>query len=58
VDVQGRVVATLVDGIVPAGRHEAAWDGAAGGRAAGPGLYFVRLDACGRRAVRSLVLLR
>jgi hypothetical protein len=58
VDVQGRVVATLVDGIVPAGRHEAAWDGSAGGRAAGPGLYFVRLDACGRRAVRSFVLIR
>lgn len=49
-DLQGRVVATLLDGALPAGRHEARWDGAARS-----GLYFVRLEACGQRAVRSVI---
>jgi 1,4-alpha-glucan branching enzyme len=44
VDVTGRVVRTLVSGPLPAGRHAIAWDGAdARGRAAPPGLYFLRL---------------
>jgi hypothetical protein len=58
VDLQGRVVATLVDGVVPAGLHEARWDGTGPGGAARPGLYFVRLEAGGKQAVRSVILVR
>ena len=57
-DLQGRVVATLVDGIMPAGGHEAVWNGSTPGGAASSGLYFVRLETDGKRLVRSVVLVR
>jgi catechol 2,3-dioxygenase-like lactoylglutathione lyase family enzyme len=41
-DAAGREVALLVDGEVPAGRHEAHWNAAAA-----PGVYFARLDVPG-----------
>jgi hypothetical protein len=41
-DATGRVVATLADGEMPAGRHEALWTAPAS-----PGLYFARLEAPG-----------
>lgn len=45
-DVLGREVATLVDGVRPAGPATAAWDGTLyGGARAGSGVYFVRLVA-------------
>ena len=49
VDAAGRLVATLVDGDVAAGWHEAQWSA----RAA-PGVYFARLEAPGgaRRSAR------
>jgi hypothetical protein len=50
-DVQGRVVATLVDRVVPAGQHQATWTGAtARGRL--PGVYFPRIEGAGATAVR------
>ena len=56
-DVQGRRVAELADGIKPAGRHAARWDGrdTDGGELA-PGVYFVRLESEGRVATQKLVL--
>lgn len=43
-DVQGRLVRTLVDAVLPAGRRDVVWDGVDdAGRAAPSGVYFVRL---------------
>jgi hypothetical protein len=45
-DVMGRRIATLAQGVLPAGRHALQWDGRdANGAMAAPGLYFVRADA-------------
>ena len=59
VDVQGRVVATLVDGVQRPGRYQAAWngEGTRGGRAAA-GMYFVRYEAPGKTMVKRLALTR
>jgi hypothetical protein len=59
-DVQGRMVASLVDGVVPAGRNVARWDGrGTQGRGALPaGVYFVRLDFAGHREARKIVIAR
>jgi hypothetical protein len=57
-DLQGRVVATLADGTMSAGRHVVVWDGVTGGHTSSSGMYFVRLEANGRRFTRSLVLVR
>jgi hypothetical protein len=55
----GRLVRTLAAGSFPAGVHRLAWDGAgADGRAAPPGLYWVRLSAPGGTRVRAIVRLR
>ncbi len=54
VDVQGRTVATLADGVRPPGRYDVPWQ--AGRRPAG--VYFVRLEGGGRQFVRRLVLTR
>ncbi len=54
-DVQGREVATLAEGDFAAGRHQVRWEHAGG---AGPGLYFVRLQAAGRTLVRRTVVMR
>ena len=57
-DVTGHRVATLIDGVEPAGRREIAWDGRGtrGDRVA-PGVYLVELAAGPERRVRRLVLL-
>ena len=55
-DVQGRQVALLADGLLPAGRYERRWDSA--GRRAAPGVYFARLTADGRAWVQRLVVTR
>ncbi|PAP75964.1 malectin domain-containing carbohydrate-binding protein [Rubrivirga marina] len=54
VDVRGREVAVLVDGVVEAGRHEAVLDGS--GLAAG--VYLVRLEADGRVVTRQAAVVR
>ncbi len=53
-DAAGRRVAVLVDAVLPAGPHRVAWR--ASGRPSG--VYFARLRAGDRTAVRRLVLLR
>jgi len=55
VDLAGREVAVLADGVQSAGSHHANWDGAA---AAPAGVYFVRYQAEGRELTRRFVLLR
>ncbi len=53
-DIKGRLVATLVDGVRPAGRHDVEWN--ATGYASG--VYFYRLRAVGIDDTRRLVLLK
>jgi hypothetical protein len=58
-DVAGRRVATLVDGMLPSGDHEVAWDGTtAGGRRGAAGIYFYRLETAGHSETRKLVRLQ
>lgn len=59
VDPQGRVVRTLAEGSRPAGAQRLAWDGRRDdGTAAAPGLYFVRVQAAMKTAVKRVVLVR
>jgi hypothetical protein len=58
-DVQGRSVATVLDGALPAGRHTVRWDGRDGsGRSVSAGVYFARLDAEGRSWSRKVLRIR
>jgi hypothetical protein len=57
-DLQGREVAVLADGVLPAGDHTATWDGHTGRGTAPAGLYFVRLLAEGRALSQRLVRLQ
>jgi hypothetical protein len=54
VDLEGREVAVLADGVAPVGSHRVAWDRAAEAPA---GMYFVRYQAEGRVLVRRFALL-
>lgn len=57
-DLQGRVVATLQDGELPAGLHRAVWSSATSGAPARSGVYFIRLQSGGRTLQRTLVVAR
>jgi flagellar hook assembly protein FlgD len=58
-DVAGRVVATLVDGVVKPGRHETVWHGTNGaGEPVGSGVYFCTMEAPGFHSTRKLTLLK
>jgi hypothetical protein len=57
IDLQGREVALLADGVLPAGRHSRSWSDDAPHRAAA-GIYFVRLAADGRTWVQRIVRIR
>ncbi|MBE0567563.1 MAG: hypothetical protein IH621_16530 [Krumholzibacteria bacterium] len=58
-DVRGRLVRSLVDEVLPAGRHAAVWDGAdGGGRPAASGLYFCRLRADDYESVMKMTMIR
>jgi outer membrane protein assembly factor BamB len=58
-DVAGRLVRTLVDGDVAAGRHEVVWDGEDRfGSRSSAGVYFARARAGSESAVRQFVRLR
>jgi hypothetical protein len=54
-DLAGREVGRLADGVVPAGRHVAAWDGRVGGSPATSGIYFVRFETPAGTWVRRVV---
>lgn len=55
----GQLVATLVEGIRPAGTYQTTWDGRdAQGQAVGSGTYIVRLDAAGQQATRKMTLIQ
>ncbi len=53
-DVRGRHVATLAEGMQPAGKYEAVWNG----RAAQPGVYFAQLEHGGETRTKKIVLVR
>jgi len=58
-DLQGRLVRTLVAGELPAGRHEARWDGRdRAGRPVASGVYVARLAAGEERDLLKLTLAR
>lgn len=59
-DLRGRLVRTLAEGDLAAGRHEAVWDGTdQRGRALASGVYFARLrETGGAVATRKLMLVR
>jgi hypothetical protein len=59
VDVGGRVVASLHEGVIDAGEHVLGWDGRdAEGRAVASGVYFVWVDAGSHQLTRRVVLER
>lgn len=43
-DVAGREVVSLVDGVRSAGQHSAAWDTRRSGKRVSPGIYFARFE--------------
>jgi hypothetical protein len=61
-DVRGRLVRTLVDagaGVLKPGIHNVTWDGTdEQGRRVATGVYFSKLEGCGRTAKSKLVLVR
>jgi hypothetical protein len=59
VDVAGRHVRTIVDGVLDAGPQERSWDGRDdAGTSVGSGVYFARLQSGAHRASFPLVLVR
>jgi hypothetical protein len=58
-DVRGRILATLVDGALPAGRHELLWDGRGVlGVGSSSGVHFVRLETARGVEKHKLILLK
>ena len=58
-DLKGRLVRTLVDGDLPAGRHQVAWDGKdQRGKASASGVYFTKLRSGGTDHIRKMTLVR
>ena len=58
-DVTGRRVKTLANGVLAAGPHDVAWDGRDDrGSLAPAGLYWARLECAGESVVQRLVRMR
>lgn len=58
-DIRGRLVSTLIDMQLPAGRYKALWDATDDdGRKLSTGLYFYRLEAGDFTAVKRMILLK
>jgi len=58
VDVAGRVITVLTEGLYPSGRFQASWSGRTGRGEASAGVYFMRLRVDGKTLVRPFVLTR
>ena len=58
VDVQGREVIRLVDGVVPAGRYQVRWNGAGSDGRFLSGVFFVRMESGPRVFTRRLSMAR
>jgi hypothetical protein len=57
--IDGRLVATLVNGDFPAGNHEVTWHGRdTAGRMVASGTYMYRIDAGPYSAVRKMTLMK
>jgi len=58
-DVTGRLVTTLVDGVVEAGRHAAVWNGTNDhGESVGSGVYFCTMETPDFRDSHKMTLLK
>jgi flagellar hook assembly protein FlgD len=58
-DLRGRLVRTLVDGALTAGRHEVLWDGRSdAGQEQPSGVYLSRLRSESREAMGRMTLVR
>ena len=58
-DLSGRLITTLVNEELPAGRHSITWNGSAqSGRTCDAGVYFYKLDTASNSATRRMVLVR
>lgn len=58
-DVRGRPIATLVDGVMPEGRHEAIWRGKNNaGQTVGSGVYFYRLTTAQGSFTHKMMLVK
>ncbi|MBI1796964.1 MAG: T9SS type A sorting domain-containing protein [Candidatus Eisenbacteria bacterium] len=57
-DLKGRQVRVLSDGVMTAGRHGLAWAVSAGGPALSSGVYFLEMSGAGFRRTRRFVLIR
>jgi len=58
-DVSGSLIRKLVDGNLPAGEHEAVWDGCdSAGRSMASGSYFARLESGGQGQTKWMSLVR
>ncbi len=55
-DVQGREVAMLRNGVHPAGRYQTVWTGEISGHRALAGVYFIRLQSTGHELTRRVVV--
>jgi hypothetical protein len=58
VDLQGRTIATLHDGPMPAGRRDLVWEPWRSGSVTTPGVYLLVAEWRGRRLMRKLALCR
>ena len=58
-DLHGRLVRTLIDQVLPRGRHVARWDGrSTSGGTVASGMYFYRLEALGKSISRKIIVLK
>lgn len=58
-NVQGQLIQTLVDGVMPPGRHEIIWNGRdAGGQPLASGVYFYQLTSGEVKAVKKLQMIK
>jgi hypothetical protein len=55
-DIAGRHVATLINGLRPAGEHVISWDGSSDHGRASSGMYFARITGAGQQARATVIL--